>query len=129
MQIFKLNLTFPIKWSLTQNVKAITRSIYTCFCVFTKLEHVREMWLKYSKSWGEIHRKSSKVLNSTFHIKCVNIILLLITALLLIRLINKQYFTTWWNSRISIIHKSNLGVYYWHFIIIVYRDDPVDDII
>ena len=29
-----------------------------------------EMWFRNSKSEAEIHRKSSKVLNSIFHIKC-----------------------------------------------------------
>ena len=42
----------------------------------------------------------------------VNIQLLLITALLLTRIINKQYLTMRWSSRISIICRSNSGVYY-----------------
>ena len=45
----------------------------------------------------------------------VDILLLFIIALLLIGIINKQYFTTTWNSRIlSIIRRSNPGfdIYY-----------------
>ena len=42
----------------------------------------------------------------------VNILLLLIAAVLLIRIINKQHFTTRQSSRILlIIHRSNPGVY------------------
>ena len=88
------------------------RSIYTCFCPFAALGHIKEILLKYPKSWAAICRKSSQVLNSTFYFKCVNITLLLIAVLLLIRSINKQYFTKRQGLRIfSIICRSNPGAY------------------
>ena len=51
------------------SLKAIWVSIYTCSYVLAKLGQVGEIWHKYTKSRAEIHRKSSKVLNSTLHIK------------------------------------------------------------
>ena len=50
-------------------VKAIWGSSYTCFSVFQALGQVRRTGPKYTKSWAQIHRNSSQLLNSTFHIK------------------------------------------------------------
>ena len=53
----------------------------------------------------------------TEYLDSVNIVLLLIVAILLIRIINEQYFTTRWSSRVlSIICRLNPGAYYSHLL-------------
>lgn len=49
------------------HVKAICGSQYTCFSIFLALEKVKKIGPKYLKSWAEIQRKLSKVLNYIFH--------------------------------------------------------------
>ena len=41
----------------------------TCISIFGELGQIRKIVPKCSKSWASIHRKLSKVLNSTFYIK------------------------------------------------------------
>ena len=43
--------------------------IDTCISIFGELGQIRKIVPKCSKSWASIHRKLSKVLNSTFYIK------------------------------------------------------------
>ena len=68
--IHNVKLLISYQMKPYSSLKAIWGSIYTCSsCVFAKLGQVGEIWCKYLKSWAEIHRKSSKVLNSILHIK------------------------------------------------------------
>ena len=50
-------------------VKSNWEPSYTCISIFVELGQVREIGPKCPKSWASIHRKWSKVLNSTSHIK------------------------------------------------------------
>ena len=50
-------------------VKTSWDRTYACISIFMELRQVKEIGPKCPKSWASIHRKSSKVSNSTFHIK------------------------------------------------------------
>ena len=61
----KLHVSHQMK--LCSSVKAIWESIYTCLSIFVELEQVNQIGHNYPKLWAQ--KKSSKVLDSTFHIK------------------------------------------------------------
>ena len=66
IQSVKFDISHQIK--SYSRVKAICRSSYTCFSIFGELGQVGQIKPKYPTSSTLIHRKSFKVLNSTFHI-------------------------------------------------------------
>ena len=56
-----------VKFHVSHQIKCY--SCYTCFSKFGELVLVRKIGPKYPTSWKMIHKKSFKVLNSTFHIR------------------------------------------------------------
>ena len=62
----KLHISHQVK--PYASVKAICRFSYTCFNIFGELGQTEKIGPKCPTSSAQIHRKSLKVLNSTFHI-------------------------------------------------------------